>query len=307
MLANPRHACTAWRRFKSFLAGCVGFIFSVTGATAQLISIADQTSTGSVRDGVIHSDEYGSLTNRSIGVNNGFGNVIGAGSKIYFDSDANGKLNLALQSGGGGLNDVCVIYMDSIAGGLSDTYSINDLGGGFDRGRAAISGIGINGGSSKLTFASSFKPDFAIAIESSAANLFRINMDGTLTYIKSLQLLPAAGSGNQQREMELTVGDIGLPSGGAVRWVATLINPSNAYRANELHGSIYAGANIGSNPFTFDNYNLFLTRTVQGGEPISSPVVSFQYQESLAACRTFEFLGDASICRCLRSRRYHRS
>ena len=42
------------------------------------------------------------------------------------------------------------------------------------------------------------------------------------------------------------------------KYVVTYLNSDNAFRSDELNGhSTPLGGNIGQNPFTFDNYNLF--------------------------------------------------
>jgi len=226
-------------------------------ASAQLVTITDLTLGGSTRDGTLGAGEYGSLSYFSTGIGNGFGNVLGSNSRIYFDSSySSGTLNLGVQLGGGGLFNSGVIYIDSISGGLAGTSTIEDTS---DSGRSAISGDG-GGSESELTFASGFLADYAITIEDSFSGLFQINGDGSLTYLTSLNLTPTGDASLQQREGELLLSQIGIAPGDSFRYVATYLNSGNAFRSDELNGhSTPLGGNIGQNPFEFDNYNLFVT------------------------------------------------
>lgn len=176
---------------------CVIFAWVLAQPPVQAATLYDQDVSGSQCDGVIQAGEYGHLSYVTQGVNSGFGNVIGSNSRIYMDSGG-GNFTIGMQSGGGSLNDAVVFYLDTIPGGFGDTNSINDAA---DHGRAAISGVGTNGGTSKLTFASGFKADYAIAVEYFTANLFRIEANGSLTYLKSAQLTPTSSKSTQQREM----------------------------------------------------------------------------------------------------------
>jgi len=229
----------------------------VASASAQLVTITDLTSGGSTRDGTLNTGEYGSLSYFSTGIGSGFGNVLGSNSRIYFDSSSTGTLNLGLQLGGGGLFDTGVIYIDSVSGGLSGTSTIEDTS---DGGRRAVSGDGLLGEQSELTFASGFLADYAITIEDSFSGLFQINNDGSLTYVTSLNLTPTGDASLQQREGELLLSQIGIAPGDSFLYVATYLNSGNAFRSDELHGhSTPLGGNIGQSPFEFDNYNLFVT------------------------------------------------
>ena len=231
-------------------------------------SIVDWTGATAVDDGMISASEYGALTNSSGGAIGGFGNVIGSKSKLYFDTSSSGQLNIGIQFGGGTMTpqqDAIVMYIDSVAGGLHDIGTINDVGGGSDRGRAAVSGLGIQSGSSKLSFAPGFYADYAIAIEPTTANLFQINPNGSLTFIKSVNLMPGNNGTDQQREIQLQLSDLSLPSGGTFRWVATLLNANNGYRSNELNGeAAYSGGNIGNNYFVFSSFNTYTTTAITG-------------------------------------------
>jgi len=230
-------------------------LFAASSAPAQLITITDTTPGASTRDGTLNPGEYGGLTYYSSGIGSGFGNVLGSNSQIFFDASLGGALNVGFQLGAN-LNDAGVIYIDSIGGGLTGTTTIEDTG---DSGRSAISGDG-GGNESELTFAAGFTADYAITLENNFSGLFRIENDGSLTFVTSLNLTPTGDASQQQREGELLLSDIGVSHGGSFNYVATYLNSGNAFRSDELHGhSTALGGNIGQNPFTFDNYNTFIT------------------------------------------------
>lgn len=230
---------------------------------APLEIIVDTTSGRSTADGVLNAEEYGALSFFSTGSGNSFGgalgDVFGETSRIYWDSDINGGINLGLQLGGHDLTEVnqhaIAIYIDSVVGGFTDTTLIDD---NADRGRGAVSGNGDLSGEAEVHFAAGFEADYALAIEENFASLFLLASggSGTLTWIKSLALTPTTRS--QQKEGEFLLSDIGLNPGDSFDFVSTLINADAGFRSNELHGheGIVDG-HIGHADFTFDNFNTF--------------------------------------------------
>jgi len=244
-------------KLQTSFAVCVAIIGFTQSSSAQFQTIIDLTPGTSARDGTLGAGEYGSLSYYSTGVNSGFGNVLfGAAGRLYWDSSVGGALNFGLQLGGGSLNDAGVIYIDSKSGGLGGTSTIEDTS---DGGRRAISGDG-GGNQSELTFPSGFLADYAITIQDSFSGLFQINNDGSLTFVKSLQLNPTGNVALQQREGELLLADLGLSGFNAsFKYFGTYLNSGNAFRSNELNGdNTYAGGNIGQNPYTVGNYNVFI-------------------------------------------------
>jgi hypothetical protein len=120
------------------------------------VSILDGSATAATRDGIIGVSEY---AGSSCGINAGFANVIGSGSKLYLDSDGSQNLFLGLQTGGGAFNDFVVVYIDSVTGGFGDTTAFND---DADNHRAAISARGRpEAGRSDITFSSGFQAERA--------------------------------------------------------------------------------------------------------------------------------------------------
>src|SRR2546421_6307396 len=87
--------------------------------------------------------------------NSGFGGPIGLGSLTLTDNGT--TVSGTVNKGANGFNDVLVLYIDSQAGGFSDTSGFADSGPG-DGLRKAISGFDGGGNRSLLTF-SGMSPD----------------------------------------------------------------------------------------------------------------------------------------------------
>src|SRR5438093_6786352 len=91
--------------------------------------------------------------------NSGFGGPIGQGSLTLTDNGT--TVSGTVNKGPNGFNDVLVIYIDSVAGGFSDTSGFADGGDGL---RKAISGFDGGANRSLLTMGGGFLPDYAIAL-----------------------------------------------------------------------------------------------------------------------------------------------
>jgi hypothetical protein len=224
------------------------------------ITITDTTAGTATNNGAIAGGEY---VGSSVGINSGFGNVIGSNSAIHVDSSSLGALNFGVQSGGGNFNDAAVIYIDSITGGVADTTGLEDTN---DPGRSAISGDGDNESAdqSEITFGANFRPDYAISIDNGFAGLFQLTPggDGSLTFVASGNLNPTNNAAAQQREIDITLANIGLTPGGSFKYVVTYLNPGNSFRSDEFHGVAQATANsgnIGQAPITLadTDFNVF--------------------------------------------------
>src|SRR5881227_2974175 len=102
----------------------------------------------------------GSAATYSGNGNSGFGGPIGLGSLTLTDEGT--TVSGTVNKGPNGFNDVLVLYIDSVAGGFSDTSGFAD---GADGLRKAISGFDGGGNRSLLTFTPGlFSPDYAIAL-----------------------------------------------------------------------------------------------------------------------------------------------
>jgi hypothetical protein len=242
--------------YKSLGWSAVAVLLVASVAYAVPIIIDDVTSTTATNDGVVNVGEYVGL---STGINSGFGDVIGANSELHVDSDALGALNFGLVSGGGGLNDAAVIYLDTQPGGHSSTSVFTDNADGL---RAAISGLGTGGGQSVLNFAAGFEADYAIAFEQNFAGVWELVAGASHNYITTANLNPAGNAGAGQWEMNLTLADIALNPGESFKYVVTYLNSGNAFRSDEFHGVQQAtvpSGNPGNNPVTLatGDYNTF--------------------------------------------------
>ena len=246
-------------RTTTIVAAAVGISGVAASSNAAPVSIVDTTPGSATADGTIQPGEYVGSSN---GINSGFGDVIGGNSKLFVDSSLTGALNFGIQSTNTNLNNTAnavVIYIDSVAGGVTGTDSINDTG---DEGRRAISGDGNSGQHSDLTFAPTFAADYAISIQASFAGLFKINETGPLTFVRSAGVTPQDTSSGNDREIQIAIADIGVPLGGSFNYFATLLNQTDAFRSNEFQGvaqSTVGADNIGRAPFALaaGDFNTF--------------------------------------------------
>ena len=230
--------------------------------TCQVNTLVDFTRNGAVNDGDIQFEEYATI---SQGVGEGFGDVIGMSSILYFNSDTLGNLFIALQSGVGrlSLTDVAVIYIDSKTGGFNTTASFNDY---IDLHRAAISGNAFNdGASADLIFPNGFTADYAITFDLGYAALWELSTSSHFL-IKSLLQNPTLDDNTLIWEFSgWDMDDISSREGGCFRFLATYINPSNAFRSNEFHGlEVAPGSNIGTASFDMGvgQFNIFQSYNV---------------------------------------------
>ncbi|MCS6844663.1 MAG: hypothetical protein NZ528_10155 [Caldilineales bacterium] len=239
---------------RSRLIGIILFLVLVltlaTPALAAPATIVDNTAGSATNDGTVNPGEYVGYTT---GINSGFGNVIGSGSQLHIDSASGGNLHIGLITGGGSFNDAMVIYVDSVSGGYASTSTFDDTG---DPCRKAISGYdGFN--RSILNFAPGFAADYAICMDTTFAGVWQLAGTGSHTYIASASRTTTTPG---HFEMNLTMANLGLAAGGTFKYVATYLNPSNAYRSDEFHGvAAYSGGNPGYTTVNLasGDYNVF--------------------------------------------------
>jgi hypothetical protein len=102
--------------FTMVLASC-----ALVGTYAEPVSLVDTTAGTATHDGSVGASEY---VASSSGINSGFGGVMGTQSLLHVDSSLGGKLNFGLELGSGSLDDIGVIYIDSVSGGVDGTASL---------------------------------------------------------------------------------------------------------------------------------------------------------------------------------------
>ena len=181
--------------------------------------------------------------------NSGFGGPIGLGSLTLTDNGTTvfGQVN----KGPNGFNDVLVLYIDSVAGGFSDTSTLGD---GADGLRKAISGFDGGGNRSLLTFTGGFQPDYAIALGPASDNfggLWQLAAGGanSLNFLSSVNLNPVGTAGSPTYTFSFNISQIGLtPNAGATFFMLGTYTSNSGYRSDEAVAGNDVGAQ-GWNPF----------------------------------------------------------
>jgi hypothetical protein len=185
--------------------------------------------------------------------NNAWGGAVGLGTLSLTDDGT--TLNVTLTKGPGDLNDALVIYIDSVAGGYTDTSTFTDSGDGA---RTAISGF--NGTDrSMMTFMSGFEPDYAVSIEGGYASLFTLDNVANFTWQTGTG---QAGNTSPTFSLSFPLANIGVTGGDSFKLFGTYIATS-AWRGPEA----IAGDDTGS-----DGYNPF-TQTAFSVYPIPEPSI----------------------------------
>lgn len=197
--------------------------------------------------------------------NSGFGGVIGTGS-LNVTTAADGTVTMSLARGNGGFFDLAVIYIDSLAGGITNTSQINDT---QDGGRAGISGNGFGGQTSDLGFASGFGADYGITMESAFSGIFDLNSGNpaNLGFVAGVSTDAGRNAQSASFNIAFNLSQIGLAAGDSFRLVVTYLNSGNAFRSGEFIGSaaagpFAAGSNIGQNPFNLGSNDFILVNSV---------------------------------------------
>ncbi len=181
--------------------------------------------------------------------NSGFGGPIGLGSLTLTDNGTTvfGQVN----KGPNGFNDVLVIYIDSVSGGFADTSGFGD---GADGLRKAISGFDGGANRSLMTFASGFRPDYAIALGPASDNfggLWQLANGGanSLNFVSSVNLNPVGNNNSPTYTFSFNIAQIGLtPNAGATFNLFGTYTSNTGYRSDEALPGNDVGAQ-GWNPF----------------------------------------------------------
>ena len=179
----------------------------------------------------------------------GFGGAVGNGSVTI--SDTSSSLTVTFNRGlSGNMDNDLVLYLDTQAGGFSDTSQFSDTA---DGGRTAISGF--NSGNPSRTiagFAGGFGADYAISIENSFIGVFGLASggNGSLNY-----LFGQSQSGvDSDASYSITItaaqmAQIGLTAGSGQTFLFVGSEDSDtAYRSNETIGNSVTTPDVSSAP-----------------------------------------------------------
>jgi hypothetical protein len=187
----------------------------------------------------------------------GFSGFLGLGSATVSESPA-GDITFAQTVGGPNGpsldGNVTVFYIDSVAGGFSDTSTFTDTGGTtMNADHVAISGFNSSNQREMVTFAPGFQADYAVAFQDGYLDLFQLVSGDTLTYLTGI-----GHNGGDPLSFTFPASSIGLSATQGFSFVGTM-TASNAYRSNEAIGDI---GNVTSNPgfgsaITFNNFETF--------------------------------------------------
>jgi hypothetical protein len=199
--------------------------------------------------------------------NSSFGGPLGLGSLTLTDNGT--TIFGTFTRGSGAHNDTLVIYIDSVAGGLSSTLLLDDAG---DDLRRAVSGW--NGSQrSQVNFPSGFTADYAIALHNNAftfGGLWQLVPNpgnNGLPFITSVNL-SGGGTGQPTYTFYFDWSQIGLGSASSFKFVATYV-ANSAYRSNEAIGNSDAPTGGPGNDIAYGTLN-FLGYEVY---PIPEPSV----------------------------------
>ncbi len=237
---------------------------------AMPTSITDTTAGTATNDGTIGGGEY---VGSSLGINSGFGNVIGDLSELFIDSDTGGAVNLGLRTGGGGLFDAVVIYLDVTPGGFGDTTPFDDIADGLRRAISATDGTN----RSDITFAPGFEADYAIGIEQNFAGVWSLVGGGSHTFLTSANLTPTGNPSAGEFEIDFDLSTIGLSPGDSFDYVVTYLNSGNAFRSDEFHGvasSTVPPGNPGQNPTTLASGDFNTFTSVAPSDGVRAPAMA---------------------------------
>ncbi len=179
-----------------------------------------------------------------------FGGAIGQGSLDLTNTAS--TFNGTLTKGPGGFNDVLVIYLDTVAGGIgSDTSALNDGGDGL---RKSISGFDGGTNRSVLTFPAGFNPDYAMALGPNSDNFGGIwqltanSGNNGLPFISSANLSPTGTSSNPTYTFSFDASQLGVVGNGSFQMLGTYTSNSGFRSAEAILGNV--SGTSGWSPFT---------------------------------------------------------
>ncbi len=251
-----------------------------------LIDMNDTTRTAGTVDGVISPGEYPLSTS---GINNGAGDLIGAGSTMHVDTDSAGNLLLGFDNASAwptGATQTVVVYVDSVSGGSVSTYELTD---GSDAPRRAISGKAASGQRGDLFFPLGVRADYAICLLPNLVGVYRIDQAGhefvhgaffnADTDIYGGDEVSYLGS-SDQRELRIRLNHIGAKPFDALRLFANVFDTSSGARFNE-----FVGASAG-NPWDGGNTPVGTSTVMKPGDflRLQTPMPTVMSMMQISCC-----------------------
>ena len=167
--------------------------------------------------------------------NNDWGGAVGSGSLSVTDDGAN--ITFSFTRGPATLDNVLVLYLDTVAGGFSDTSPFNDDGDGA---RSAISGytsMGNSGssGRSLMTFEPAFQPDYAVTFEGVFASLFQLQAGDAYSH-NWIGGTSQGGDDAPSFSVTVMLSDLGLTPGESFTLFGTYISTTGFRSAEAIAG-----------------------------------------------------------------------
>jgi hypothetical protein len=152
-----------------------------------------------------------------------------------------------------------VIYVDSTAGGFSDTSTFADANDGL---RRAISGFDGGTNRSTLTFPAGFSPDYAFALAPQAENfggLWQLVAGGnnSLPFVTSANLSPTGTDTSPTYTFNVNLAQLGSGPSSSIKLLGTYISNSG-FRSDEFIAGNGTGTQ-GWNPFTGTQFVSYVT------------------------------------------------
>lgn len=181
----------------------------------------------------------------------GFGGPVGNGSLDINNDGVN--IQFKLNKGGGGFNDILVIYLDvdETASGYGTTAAFTDVSSGL---RKAISGYddASDRGRATIIFNNDFLPEFALAFGAGGNNGSELVQLVSGAEHISIATPSVAGGGSANSaafSVVVTAAQLGLSNTIGFKFIATYIS-NTGYRADEAIGEPMTGFMQGWNSYT---------------------------------------------------------
>ena len=198
----------------------------------------------------------------------GFGGTLGNGSLTVSNTASDpDTISFTFTPGTSFDSNAVAIFIDSVAGGVDSTESLN-AGDINDNGQRIVSGTSSNGRTvADFTNLANFGADYAVTIEPGFGGLFTLPDGGGNVSLDLGTGQTPSGSGTDPRTVSFSLDQLGLTAGGnqTIKLVATLISV-DAFRSNETIGASTSTRSSVDNPnpgfngtTTFSSFETFQT------------------------------------------------